>query len=329
MGPRPLDAIPRAGLGHWPTPLESCPRLSEELGVEVWVKREDCSSLGLGGNKVRKLDFLLGSAAAGDAVITFGALQSNHARQTAAACARLGLECHLILTPVVPRRDELYTTSGNVLLDRLLGAHLHLTEDPVRTFDEVARTLEGRTTWVIPAGGSDATGALGYVAAAEEWTRQARAVGEEPTVVVVASSTGGTQAGTLVGLKRMSARARVIGVGVYQSPEATCEAVGSLVTAAAAELGIGAPPEHAIEVTGEFLGGGYGIPTPEMVEALALFARTEGLVLDPVYSGKAAAALVALARRGDLGGERVLFVHTGGAPGLFAYGTEVVAPGVG
>jgi D-cysteine desulfhydrase family pyridoxal phosphate-dependent enzyme len=301
--------------------------LSDELGVEVWVKREDCSGLGLGGNKVRKLDFLLGSAAPGDAVITFGALQSNHARQTAAACARLGLECHLILSPVVPRHDELYTTSGNVLVDRLLGAHLHVTDDPVRTFEQVAAALEGRTTWVIPAGGSDATGALGYVAAAEEWTRQCREMGVEPTVVVVASSTGGTQAGALVGLKRMSARARVIGVGVYQSPEATCETVASLAAGAAAELGIGPPADTSIEVTGEFLGEGYGIPTPEMVEALALFARTEGLVLDPVYSGKAAAALVSLARRGDLTGERVLFVHTGGAPGLFAYGPGVVDGG--
>jgi D-cysteine desulfhydrase family pyridoxal phosphate-dependent enzyme len=327
VGPRALDAIPRAGLGHWPTPLEPCPRLSDELGVEVWVKREDCSGLGLGGNKVRKLDFLLGSATAGDVVITFGALQSNHARQTAAACARLGLECHLILSPVVPRHDELYTTSGNVLVDRLLGAHLHVTDDPVRTFEQVAAALEGRTTWVIPAGGSDASGALGYVAAAEEWTRQSREMGAEPTVVVVASSTGGTQAGTLVGLKRVSARARVIGVGVYQSPEATCEAVATLAAGAAAELGIGPPAPSAIEVTGEFLGEGYGIPTPEMVKALALFARTEGLVLDPVYSGKAAAALVALARRGDLASERVLFIHTGGAPGLFAYGPGVVDGG--
>ena len=286
--------------------------------------------MGLGGNKIRKLDFLLGAALSDGAevVITFGALQSNHARQTAAACAMLGLECHLILTRMVRRSDDLYEASGNLLLDRLFGARVHFSDDPVSTFTEVAERLSDRVVSVIPAGGSDVIGTLGYVSATDEWAGQARRARIGFDRVVVATSTGGTYAGTLVGLKRSGLTARATGVCVYADIDHTRAAIEPLIAGAAAELGIGPPPPSAIDLTEEFLGEGYGIPTDAMIDAIAMFARIEGLALDPVYSGKAAAALVELVRRGEIGSdERVLFIHTGGSPGLFAYGTEIVKPG--
>jgi D-cysteine desulfhydrase family pyridoxal phosphate-dependent enzyme len=341
MVPRPLDAIPRAGLGHWPTPLERCERLRTTLGgparcPDIWVKREDCSGLGLGGNKVRKLDFLLGQALVDgvEVVLTRGALQSNHARQTAAACNRLGLECELVLTTMVDRTGPLYEESGNVLVDQLLGVKVHVVSDGdtasallAQRFDEL--TAAGRRVLDIPFGGSDALGTLGYVAATVEWAGQTNraGLGFGFDRVVMATSTGGTYAGTLVGVKRSGLKAHVTGICVYADAATTEATIVPLLAGAADLLGIGAPPSALIDVTDEFLGDGYGVPTEGMVEALGLFARTEGLILDPVYSGKAAAGLIALVRRGDIPpSERVLFIHTGGAPGLFAYGSDVVAP---
>jgi D-cysteine desulfhydrase family pyridoxal phosphate-dependent enzyme len=339
MAPRALVAMPTAGLGHWPTPLERCPRLREALGglgrcPDIWVKREDASGLALGGNKVRKLDHIFGQALADgvDVAITFGALQSNHARQTAAACRKLGLDCELILTRMVDRRDDLYERSGNVLLDELLGATLHVVDDAdaaARVHAERVAALEadGRRVITIPFGGSDVTGALGYVAATEEWAAQAAraGLGFGFDRVVLASSTGGTYAGTLVGVKKNGLKTHVTGVCVYADVAATEAVIAPLLVGAAEALGIGAPPPGLVDVTDEFLGEGYGVPSDAMIEALALFARTEGLLLDPVYSGKAAAGLIAMVRRGEIPpAERVLFLHTGGTPGLFAYGDAVL-----
>jgi D-cysteine desulfhydrase family pyridoxal phosphate-dependent enzyme len=341
MAARPLDAIPRGGLGHWPTPLERCGRLRDALGgpdrcPDIWIKRDDCSGLGLGGNKVRKLDFLLGQAMAdgADVVLTRGALQSNHARQTAAACNRLGIGCELVLTTMVDRHDPLYESSGNVLVNQLLGATVHVVPTAEAAMALLAErydalTAAGLGVFDIPFGGSDPLGTLGYVAATEEWAGQAARVGLGFGVdrVIMACSTGGTYAGTLVGVKRSGLKAHVTGICVYADAATTEAVIKPLLIGAAEMLGIGAPPDALIDVTDEFLGDGYGIPTSGMTEALALFARTEGLILDPVYSGKAAAGLIALIRRGDIPpSERVLFIHTGGSPGLFAYGPEVVAP---
>ncbi|HEX2313409.1 MAG TPA: D-cysteine desulfhydrase family protein [Thermomonospora sp.] len=323
--PDALARFPRVALGHWPTPLERCDRLSELLGgLEIWIKRDDCTGLALGGNKTRKLEFLLGRALAEghDTVVTFGAVQSNHARQTAAACARLGLRCEVLLTRMVPRTDTLYETSGNLLLDGLLGAGVRFVDGP----DAIAAALADiGPAYVIPTGGSDPTGALGYVNAAHELTAQLTpahgASGGPGRVdrVVVATSTAGTAAGLCVGLAQAGLGTRVDAVAVYRSVEETTRALDRLVDETAGLLGVPAPAGGR-EVHGDWLGPGYGVATPEMTEAVRMFARTEGVLLDPVYSGKAAAGLAGLVRSGRIGaGETVVFWHTGGAPGLFVY----------
>ncbi|SEF82068.1 D-cysteine desulfhydrase [Thermomonospora echinospora] len=340
-----LTAFPRVRLGHWPTPLERCDRLSAELGgPRIWIKRDDCTGLAAGGNKTRKLEYLLGRALAEGhhTVVTFGAVQSNHARQTAAACARLGLRCELLLTRSVPRSDELYETSGNVLLDGLLGARVRIVDDA----DDIAAALEEiGPAYVIPPGGSNAVGALGYVGAAlelltqiqpppetarpdqgagpqeQEATRLESKVGPAGAVdrVVVATSTAGTAAGLAVGLAEAGSAAQVEAVAVYRPAEETRAVVEELTAETARLLGVPVP-EDRVTVHGDWLGPGYGVVTPEMSEAVRLFARTEGVLLDPVYSGKAAAALVGLVRAGRIGAdETVVFWHTGGLPGLFVY----------
>ncbi|REE98862.1 D-cysteine desulfhydrase family protein [Thermomonospora umbrina] len=314
----PEADFPRRPLGHWPTPLERCERLSALLGgPEIWIKRDDCTGLAVGGNKTRKLEHLLGRAVADGhtTVVTFGAVQSNHARQTAAACARLGLRCELLLTRSVPRADALYETSGNVLLDGLLGARVRFVtgpEDITAALDEIG------PAYVIPTGGSNALGALGYVDAAFEFAEQAA---DRVSVdrIVVATSTAGTAAGLCVGLAEAGLRTRVEAVAVYRSVEETEAALEDLVAETAGLLGVAAP-RGGRTVHGDWLGPGYGVATPEMTEAVRMFARAEGVLLDPVYSGKAAAALVGLVRSGRIGAdETVVFWHTGGAPGLFVY----------
>ncbi|MEO5878136.1 MAG: D-cysteine desulfhydrase family protein [Streptosporangiaceae bacterium] len=298
--------FPRAPLGHWPTPLQDCPRLTDALGgPRILVKRDDCSGLALGGNKTRKLEFLLGQALAEGhrTVVTFGAVQSNHARQTAAACARLGLRCELILSRSVPRTDELYETSGNVLLDRLLGAGVHIVDGLEETLAVLERI---GPAYVIPPGGSNAIGAVGYVVAAQELT-------EAPDRIVLGCSTAGTAAGLVVG-----SPARVEAICVYERAGETGATLDRLI-GETSEL-VGSAPLGGHTVHEDWLGGGYGIPTPEMTEAVRLFARTEGLLLDPVYTGKAAAGLIGLIRSGRIGPEEtVVFWHTGGGPGLFVY----------
>ncbi len=320
-----LAGFPRVPLATLPTPLDAAPRLSAELGVDVLLKRDDLTGLGLGGNKVRKLEFLLGAAIEDGAgtVVTFGALQSNHARQTAAACARLGLRCELVLTRTVDRHGPAFEAGGNVQLDRLFGATVTLVENDD---DEIAaavaaveRRVEGRATW-IPPGGSDAVGTLGYVAAGIELAEQLLDVGAAPADVVVAVSTGGTYAGLLTGLRLGGSLARVRGVCVYRPAARTREAVEGLLAGVAERLDVPAVPSNEILLDDGFLGDGYGLPTPGMVDALRLVARTEGVALDPVYTGKAADALRTWSRTGSLDrGTTAVFVHTGGAPGLFAY----------
>ncbi len=323
-----VAAHPRAALGHWPTPLAAVDRLSAEVGgPPIWFKRDDCSGLAVGGNKTRKLEFLLGKAVAegADAVVTFGALQSNHARQTAAACARLGLPCHLILTRSVDRSDPAYTGSGNLLLDRLLGATLHVVDDPDLAFERFAELYAeaeaaGTNLFGIVPGGSDATGVLGYVAGTLELAEQARAAGVDVGRIVVAASTAGTAAGIVLGAALAGLDAVVDVACVYEPADTTELALRSLLVAGAAELGCEVPGDDRWRLTDATLGDGYGIPTDEALDAIDLVARTEGVLLDPVYTGKAVAHLLATHGHADHGGSRAtVFVHTGGSPGLFAY----------
>jgi len=324
-----VERFPRIPLGHGPTPLEPLERLTKHLGgPQLWVKRDDCTGLALGGNKVRKLEFLLAEALAdgADTVITVGGIQSNHARQTAAGAARLGLRCELVLPRLVDRDDPLYEANGNLLLDHLLGAHVHVVADADAAAVRVADLLEeaaarGAKAAFFPSGGSTPTGALGYVRAAEELVAQCRAAEIAPARVVVATSTGGTVAGLVTGFSGLQSPIHVTGVAVYDDAEATRGRVDALVGETATLLGVERPEGGRIDIVNDQLGPGYGLPTDAMREALALCARLEGLLLDPVYSGKAMAGLIDLVRRREIDASTsAVFWHTGGTPALFAYG---------
>ncbi len=304
------------------------PRIAQVLGgPPMWIKRDDCTGLATGGNKARKLEYLMGAAKAegADGVITFGALQSNHARQTAAAAAALGLPCDLILVTNVDYREPAWEESGNRLLDELLGAHVHAVADEAAAFGLVGELLdksraEGRQLHVIPVGGSSPVGALGYVGCAVELIDQLGAAGINEATVVHASSSLGTQAGLLVGFHAAESEHRVCGVAVSDRDEAArMEELEELCSASAALLETEPPPRDSQRIETGFLGPGYGIPTDAMYEALESLARQEGILLDPVYTGKAMAWLMDSIRRGECADRPVVFLHTGGNPGLFAY----------
>ncbi len=325
-----FDDLPRVNLVHAPTPLEPLGALRERMGgPRIWMKRDDCTGLAGGGNKTRKLEYLIAEAEAegARAVITFGALQSNHARQTAAACARRGLTCDLILVPAVPREEDDYTRSGNLLLDGILGARVHCLkpgEKPAAVLETVLaeHAAAGRRGYVIPTGGSNATGALGYVRAAREIAAQCRERGIYPAAVVHATSTGGTQAGLLAGFRLEGLSTRVIGINVYSRDSDQIAARIEVLTAEVlARLAPGmAPAANGVEVVDGFLGEGYGLPTAAMVDAVTLLARSEGVLLDPVYSGKGMAGLLAMLERGAfVEDDDLIFLHTGGAQALSVY----------
>jgi len=324
-----LDTLPRHRLAHLPTPLEPLERLRAHLGVgaKLYVKRDDCTGLALGGNKTRKLEYLIGDAlsAGATAAISEGGLQSNHVRQTAAAAARAGLKCHLVLDHRVPVTTESYRGNGNLLLDRILGAAVHLCakgEARAAKMQAVAADLrrQGEVPYLIPTGGSNEVGALGYVAAMLELQRQAKEAGIAIDRIVTASSSGGTQAGLLVGKALSGAACQVSGVDVDGDPDKMVAEVGGIAALAAPKVGVDPARLAAPEILRGHCGEGYGIPTAGMEEAVRLLATLEGIVLDPVYTGKGMAGLIALLRRGEIGaGETVVFMHTGGAPALFAY----------
>lgn len=317
----------RLRLATLPTPLEPLPALSRHLGgPQIWVKRDDCTGLAGGGNKARKLDYLMQEALrqGADTVITAGGLQSNHARQTAAAAARLGLACILALSDSVPGRSAAYHHSANLLLDRLFGAEIRLVDasrDPLEAMGEIAAacTAAGRRPYVIPVGGSNAVGALGYVAAVDELLDQAEAAGVAFDHIVVTTGSGGTHAGIVAGLALRGLAVPVTGISVSRArADAAARVQGILEAVLAARGGARAVP--AVEVDDRFIGAGYGQPTAAMAEAVRAAATTEGLLLDPVYTGKAMAGLMALVREGRLRREhKVLFWHTGGSIALFAY----------
>lgn len=310
-----LSSFPRVPLGSWPTPLDECPRLSAALGATVLVKRDDVGGIGLGGNKLRKLEFTLAAALADGAerIVTFGGVQTNHGRLTAASCARLGLRCDLVLTRSVPRSGFAYDRSGNVALDELFGARVHVCD----TDDEaaaVAASLADDRTVTLPVGGSSGLGVLGYVAAAAELQEQLgdRAVDR----IVCALGSGGTVAGLALG-----GSTSITAATVSRKADAAMAVVEEVAGLAAQVLKTGKPKLDHVTADDRALGEGYGVPNDEVWAALRLFARTEGIVLDPVYTGKAAAALVTGVRPD----ETVVFWHTGGAPGLYGYAPDLVA----
>jgi L-cysteate sulfo-lyase len=323
-----LSRFPRVPLAHLPTPLEPLDRLSKHLGgPRIWIKRDDCTGLATGGNKTRKLEFLIGEALAhgADTVITFGAVQSNHARQTAAACARYGLQCHLVLSRAVQWPQADYEVTGNVLLERITGAHIHIVApaDAPAHAAELTATFErrGNRVYRIPTGGSNVTGALGYVACAYELLDQAKHLGFHPDLVLHASSSGGTQAGLAVGLHATGTE--LVGINVSDALPTTIEArVNQLARATFEYLGgKGTLPDCSIRH--EFLGSGYGMPTASCLNAIRTLGELEGIIADPVYSGKALDAMASLDHsRTRPTPSHVLYIHTGGTGALPAYGTS-------
>ncbi len=324
-----LSRFPRTRLAHLPTPLEHMPRLSALLGgPEIWIKRDDCTGLSTGGNKTRKLEFLMAEALAqkADIVLTQGATQSNHARQTAAAAAKLGMACHILLEDRTGYNEPNYRMNGNVLLDVLHGASIEHRGPGLDMNAEMMAVAEdfrakGRNPYTIVGGGSNATGALGYVNCALELLGQMVEGGITFDHMVTATGSAGTHAGLIVGLKALNAQLPLLGIGV-RAPKDTQEGnVFKLAQLTEEKLGVqGAVSRADVVANCDYIGKGYGIPADSTLEAIDIFAKTEAILLDPVYSGKGAAGLIDLCRKGHFKkGQRIVFLHTGGAIGLTGY----------
>lgn len=339
-----LSRFPRRRYTAWATPIEPLPRLSAALaatcpggrGPEVWVKRDDQLGLFPGGNKTRKLEFLVADALAqgADTLVTCGAPQSNHCRITLAAAVKEGLKCRFVIEERVPDSYD-PAASGNNFMFRLLGVEA-ITVVPAGT-DMAAAMLrvaddlraEGRRGYVIPGGGSNALGGLGYVACAQELQQQSFELGLRFDRVVVGSGSSGTHGGLLAGFLGNRIDIPIVGIGVSRDPGDQVPLVLREAQAVADLLGLGlAVPQDAVRCIGGYWQPKYSVPNPMMVEAVQLLARTEAILLDPVYTGKVMAGLIGLARSGELkAGERVLFLHTGGLPSLHAYERVVLGEG--
>ena len=321
-----LERLPRLGLTRLPTPLEPLKRLSAHLGgPAIWVKHEDCTGFGMGGNKLRKLDYVLTEARDADTLVSGGVVQSNSLRQVAAAAAKLGLDCHLAvyhgrLKPPSPA----YETSGNIALDRLFGATLHdmpWTGDRNRAIEELAARLseQGRKPYVVPYGVSNGLGAAGYASTALEIAQQSAEHGFAPAAIVHCSGSGATQAGLAVGAAVCLPDCRVVGIDIDAEPDRVRADVIRYAQDAAVLLD---EPfdESCIDVVAGHAGPAYGVPHRATLDAIKLMGRLEALVLDPVYSGKGLAGLIAIIEEGRWGkDDNIVFVHTGGEPALFAY----------
>ncbi len=331
-----LDAFPRVRLGHGPTPLEQMANLAAQTGGgRLYVKRDDCTGLAFGGNKVRQLEFYLGEAESrnADTVLITGAVQSNFVRTAAAAAAKLGMDCHIQLEERVPDTDAQYRTSGNVLLDKLFGATLHSYPDGEdetgadRRLGEIAANLEaqGRRPYIVPlAPGHKPLGALGYVIAAREIAKQLAADDIVIDEIVVASGSGHTHAGLLFGLRALGHDVPVTGICVRRDTTAQQARIADRCREIADLLDIRSPvADGDIRLIDDFLAPGYGQLNPPTMDAIAAAARAEGLILDPVYTGKVMAGFLQRTRQRGKEGS-LLFIHTGGAPALFAYGERVL-----
>jgi len=320
-----LDSLPRHLLGAWPTPLTEAPRLAQRLGLHrLLIKRDDCTTLGGGGNKVRKLEFLMADALGkhADTIITCGGIQSNHARLTAAAANAVGIpRSILVLGGPLPEADQ-----GNLILDAVLGAEVRLmadatVKDMIAEMDAVAEDLrkQGANPYVMPLGGSSALGDMGYVECMRELAAQL--TGEEAPTVVVAVGSGGTLIGCAIGLKLFLPNARLIGVSVTGKADSIVRHLLPIANEAAQLLGLSEPFTAAdLPICDGYYGQQYGVPSDLGNQAILTAARTECLILDPVYTGKAMSGLIGLALDGEIDRSRpVVFIHTGGMPALFAF----------
>ncbi len=322
------DDLPRIRLADLPTPLEELPRLTKALGgPRLYIKRDDQTGLAGGGNKARKLEFSVADALrqGADTLITLGGVQSNHCRQTAAAAARCGLRCIVVLRGHAPA-----ASNGNLLLDYLLGAQVVFSGD--RTREAVAEDVAneqraaGRRPYVIPVGASNEVGAVGFVAAIEELDRQLKEQRLDVDRVVFASSSFGTQAGLCVGAKAIGFTPRIAAIAIdsSQAELQTGVAAIALATIQRLRLNLSLSPEEVVAYDG-YLGAGYAIMGAPEREAISLVARTEGILLDPVYTGRAMAGLIDLIRKGEFGrDETIVFWHTGGSAALFAYAEQLL-----
>jgi L-cysteate sulfo-lyase len=326
-----IESLARFALAQLPTPIEELKSLSRELGgPELLIKRDDQTGLALGGNKTRKLEFLVGQALeqGADTLVTAGAAQSNHCRQTAAAAARVGLRCELLLNGTKPELPN-----GNLLLDELLGARIHWIQpsERVTKLRELPDQLreEGHKPYVIPVGGSNGVGATGYVLAMVELVEQLDAINRRVDHVVFASSSGGTQAGMVVGAKVTGFAGKLHGVSIDKGNRDGApygHELADIANETAQYIGFDAQfAANDFNVEYSYLGGGYGVVNHLEREAIRLLASREGIVLDPVYTGRSMGALINLIRKKAFrSDETVLFWHTGGAPALFAYAQDLI-----
>ena len=328
-----LSKFPRVKLIHSPTPLEHLGNLSKFLGgPEIFIKRDDCTGLAFGGNKSRKLEFLIGDAIQNkaDIVITAGAAQSNHCRQTAAAASKFGIECIIVAKPSWSKEYN-----GNVFLDELLGANLVLIEDDNEALDQGGKLSietfieammenlisEGRKPYYIPIGGGNATGSLGYISMTMELVSQANAIGIEIGSMIAASGGGGTQTGMILGADLTKSAIKTVGIGISSKAPVIIPKLKKLCNHTSNQFGLGLSyEENDIIFFDDYIGDGYGIPSEEMIDAVKLMARKEGIILDPVYSGKALSGMLDLINKKYFSTSKpIVFVHTGGTPALFVY----------
>ncbi|MBT7173161.1 MAG: D-cysteine desulfhydrase [Gammaproteobacteria bacterium] len=324
-----LARFPRLRFAHLPTPLEPMENLSRLLdGPNIWVKRDDCTGLAGGGNKTRKLEFLMADAEqqGADTIITQGAVQSNHARQTAAIAAKLGYECYLLLENRTGSDDPDFLANGNVLLDDIYNARLSdfpagtdMNQEMLSLAEELR--VAGKKPYIIPGGGSNRIGALGYVNAAYELVGQCNDQGLKVDHIVHATGSTGTQAGLVTGLTAIHSGIDLMGISVRAPKEAQEENVYRLACETAELIGSSAALNRSdVVANSDYVGEGYGMPTDGMIEAVEMTARHESILLDPVYSGKGMAGLIDLVRQGFYRrGENIVFIHTGGAQALAGY----------
>ena len=324
-----LSRFPRVSLAHLPTPLELMPRLSDALGgPNIYIKRDDCTGLATGGNKTRKLEFSMGEAVSlgADTIVSVGAVQSNHVRQTAAAACKLGMKCELLFENRVADPSDDYLYSGNAFLDRIYGANIREYDkgtDFAVEMEAVADAVRqaGGKPYIIPGGASNVVGALGYVNCALELVAQANDAGLVIDHVVHATGSAGTQAGLVTGFKSLHADIPLLGIGVNAIQEDQERKVYDLAVETAEYIGApGIVNREDVVANCDYVGDGYGLPTPEMTEAVLMLARLEGILADPVYSGKGLAGMNDLVSHGYFdGADNIVFIHTGGSAALFAY----------
>jgi D-cysteine desulfhydrase len=324
------EKIPRQSLGFFPTPIVELSKLSKALGgSKIFMKRDDNTGLALGGNKTRKLEFILGDALAcgADTIITAGAAQSNHCRQTAAAAASLQLECHLVLGGEKPD-----IVNGNLLLDQIFGCHIHWAgvnrkgEDIPQIVEQLKQA--GKKPYVVPYGGSNELGALAFVEALKELETQRQDTGKSFTYIVFASSSGGTQAGLMLGKKMLDASYQIVGINIDKGETDKVpfdQFILSLANSTAKFIGVNHDfSEEDLILNSDYVGEGYGVIGHLENEAISLTAQTEGILLDPVYTGRAMGGLFDMIRTGKINKkDSVLFWHTGGVPALFAYSNRL------